>query len=143
MMRLRLPRARRGTNAIEFALTIPVFIAMVIGIFEFGWFFWQKSTTIDAVRHGCREGSLYSADADADGAQQAVDIAYAEIVDRLATTNLCGGTCLLSAYTARRGSTDFLFCSAEVEYQSITGFFPTSVLPDYSRAESFVRLEVQ
>ena len=115
---------------------------MVIGIFEFGWFFWQKSTTIDAVRHGCREGSMY-AEAPEDGSASAVDVAYDAIVARLGQTNLCGGTCLLSAYTSRVGSTDFLYCTAEVEYQSITGFFPSAVLPDYSRAESFVRLEVQ
>jgi Flp pilus assembly protein TadG len=133
---------RRGTNAIEFALTIPVCLALVIGIIEFGWFFWQKSTTIDAVRQGCRAGSLY-ADAPTDGSFAATDVAYDEMTHRLTTTNLCGGSCVLSAYTSRVGATDFLFCNAEVEYQSITGFLPPALLPEYSKAEAFVRMEVQ
>lgn len=135
-------RFRRGTNAIEFALTVPVFLTLVIGIFEFGWYFWQKSTTIDAVRHGCREGSLYE-ETPTDGGLAATDVAFDEMTARLSGTNLCGGSCTLSAYTSRVGATDFLFCNAEVEYQSLTGFLPSSMIPEYSRAESFVRLEVQ
>ncbi len=143
MMKMASPRkSRRGTNAIEFALTVPLFITLIIGIFEFGWFFWQKSTTIDAVRHGCREGSLY-AQAPTDGSFAATDVAFDEMTSRLATTNLCSGSCVLSAYTSEVGATDFLFCNAEVEYRSLTGFLPSALLPSHSRAESFVRLEVQ
>ena len=140
MMRFR--RGRSGTNAIEFALTFPVFIALVLGIFEFGWFFWQKSTTIDAVRQGCRTGSLYAA-APTDGSAAAADVAYTEMSDHLTATRLCSGTCVLSAYTSRRGATEFLYCNAQVEYVALTGFFPSALLPSDSHAESFVRLEVQ
>ncbi len=143
MMRTSSTRKyRRGTNAIEFALTVPLFLTLVIGIFEFGWFFWQKSTTIDAVRHGCREGSLY-AEAPTDGSFAATDVAFDQMTTRLSGTNLCGGSCVLSAYTSRVGATDFLFCNAEVEYRSLTGFLPSAFIPSHSRAESFVRLEVQ
>lgn len=33
----RLGRDRSGATAAEFALVLPVFIAMVIGLFQFGW----------------------------------------------------------------------------------------------------------
>lgn len=135
-------KSRRGTNAIEFALTVPLFLTLIIGIFEFGCFFWQKSTTIDAVRSGCREGSLY-AEAPNDGSYAATDVAFTEMTARLGTTHLCSGSCILSAYTSRVGATDFLFCNAAVEYRSLTGFLPSALIPEYSRAESFVRLEVQ
>ncbi len=49
---------RRGANAIEFALTLPVFVALVMAIFEFGWMFFMRSTIIHAVRDGCRAGAV-------------------------------------------------------------------------------------
>ena len=52
------PTNRRGSNAIEFALTVPLFVAMVTAIIEFGWMFFMRSTVIHAVRDGCRAGAV-------------------------------------------------------------------------------------
>ncbi len=53
---------RSGHSAIEFALIMPVFLTVVTGMMEWGWVFFQRSTVIEAVRVGCREGSAVHPD---------------------------------------------------------------------------------
>lgn len=57
-MRSFLRRDRRGSNAIEFALTVPVLVAMLAGIADYGWFFNQQQSVVAAVREGARAGAL-------------------------------------------------------------------------------------
>lgn len=54
---LRQLRGRRGANAIEFALTAPVFFAIVMGIIDYGYLFMMQSGIDSAVSLACREGS--------------------------------------------------------------------------------------
>lgn len=55
----RLNRAKRsGANAIEFALILPVFVLLLVGIMDFGWLFFISSTLDQATVVGCRAGSL-------------------------------------------------------------------------------------
>ncbi len=56
--RLHQRRRRRGNNAVEFALCMPIWILTVIGIMDFAWFFFQMSSLDAAAFVGCREGSL-------------------------------------------------------------------------------------
>lgn len=53
-----LPRARRGAEAVEFALIMPIFIIVLIGIFETSWIFYYESALDTAANVGCRAGSL-------------------------------------------------------------------------------------
>jgi hypothetical protein len=55
MNRLRLiGRRNKGSTAVEFALTLPIFIILVIGIIEFGWYFFVQHTLQYATREGMR-----------------------------------------------------------------------------------------
>jgi hypothetical protein len=55
MNRLRLfGRRDKGNTAVEFALTLPIFIILVIGIIEFGWYFFVQHTLQYATREGMR-----------------------------------------------------------------------------------------
>jgi Flp pilus assembly protein TadG len=47
-------RWKRGSSAVEFALALPVFIILVIGIIEFGWYFFVQHTLQFATREGMR-----------------------------------------------------------------------------------------
>ena len=47
-------RTDRGASAVEFALTLPVFIILFIGIIEFGWYFFVQHTIQYATREGMR-----------------------------------------------------------------------------------------
>jgi Flp pilus assembly protein TadG len=55
-LRARL-RHRRGANAIEFALTAPVFFAITMGIVDYGYLFMMQSGIDSAVSLACREGA--------------------------------------------------------------------------------------
>lgn len=51
------PRKRlRGASALEFALTFPVFIMLVGGMIDFGWYFYHQASLDSAVHLGCRRG---------------------------------------------------------------------------------------
>ena len=47
-------RAHRGAVAIEFALGLPIFLAMVYGVFEFGRVFWTQNTMEFAIQEAAR-----------------------------------------------------------------------------------------
>jgi len=47
-------RTDRGASAVEFALTLPIFIILFIGIIEFGWYFFVQHTIQYATREGMR-----------------------------------------------------------------------------------------
>jgi hypothetical protein len=47
-------RTDRGNTAVEFALTLPIFIILFIGIIEFGWYFFVQHTLEYATREGMR-----------------------------------------------------------------------------------------
>jgi Flp pilus assembly protein TadG len=51
-------RERRGSNTVEFALTLPIFIGLVFVLIDFGWYFANKAILDIAVHSGCREGAL-------------------------------------------------------------------------------------
>ncbi len=50
----RFIRARRGAVALEFAIGLPIFLAMVYGIFEFGRVFWTQNTMEFAIEEAAR-----------------------------------------------------------------------------------------
>lgn len=54
---LKQRRQRRGANALEFALTLPIFFSFFSGIIDCGWLFFQQSALDSAVHEGCRRGA--------------------------------------------------------------------------------------
>ena len=54
---MRFNRQRRGANAIEFALTFPLFIFVVAGMIDGAWMVMQQSAYDSAAHLGCRDGS--------------------------------------------------------------------------------------
>lgn len=53
-----MSRSRRGAEALEFALTLPILLILVSGLIDFGWYFYQQSRLHDAVRYGARAGAV-------------------------------------------------------------------------------------
>lgn len=50
----------RGGSAVEFAIVMPIFCAILFGIIDFGWYFYQKFTLAAAIRDGIRYGVTFS-----------------------------------------------------------------------------------
>lgn len=51
-------RSRRGSHAVEFALLAPVLVAIVTGIADYGWFFFQQQGVATAAREAARAAVL-------------------------------------------------------------------------------------
>src|SRR5438105_12030415 len=61
-MRLaRSPRRRQdGMAAIEFAIILPVFLFILLGGIEYGWFFYINLAATNAAREGARIATTYT-----------------------------------------------------------------------------------
>lgn len=51
-------RRRRGANAIEFALCMPVWLLMMSAIYDLSWLVLQRTTLDSALNMGCRSGAF-------------------------------------------------------------------------------------
>ena len=110
----RLPsssRRRRGSNVIEFALLVPIFITMAGSFVDYGMFLSQQVQISNAVREGARAGSV----AEAGHAAAAVTT-----IDRvLAASGIDGASTTTSLVD------DVLTLTITVPYTPVLGLVPT------------------
>jgi Flp pilus assembly protein TadG len=72
---------QRGQALVEFALTLPVFLLLVFGVFDFGRAVWAYSMVSEAARAGARAGMIAASKAPAAAAYNTViSAAILEIV---------------------------------------------------------------
>ena len=53
-----MSQARRGGNALEFALVVPVLLALVTGLVDYSWVFLLRNCAILSAREGARMGAV-------------------------------------------------------------------------------------
>ena len=53
-MLIRRARNKKGTTAVEFAFVLPLFLLLIFGIIDFGWYFCVEQTLQYATREGMR-----------------------------------------------------------------------------------------
>jgi len=59
MTRLRrLVRQERGASAVEFALVAPLLVLLLLGLIDWGYYFFAAQVVTNAAREGARSGSL-------------------------------------------------------------------------------------
>ena len=61
----RFVREQRGAAAIEFAILLPVLCAILLGMIDYGYFFYLNSAIVNAAREGARAGVVITTDSDA------------------------------------------------------------------------------
>ncbi len=119
-----LRRKRRGANAIEFSLTLPVFLLALSGIFDWSWFAYQRSILKTATMVGCRSAAMVDpGEGDATFSQvvatgQAVMM---EQVSELGGGSLCRDGCTTSVEVLGTAPGRSLRCSVNGEYQPLWG----------------------
>lgn len=138
---MRNQRRRRGNNAIEFVLCLPIWFAVVVAIIDFGWLFYHQTTLDAAANLGCRAGSLI----DPGDADENIVQVEARATDRMtdALTNLGGGeciTCTVDAYTLGSPPGRSLRCDATRPLQPLVGIFVDERL---LQSKQIARLEWQ
>jgi Flp pilus assembly protein TadG len=91
----RFGRAQSGAEIIEFALTLPLLLLVVLGIIEFGFLFQQYEVVTNAAREGARIAVLptYSANATATEANVRARVNQYLTAGGLSTASatICGG----------------------------------------------------
>jgi len=129
--------SRRGSQAVEFALCMPILVLVLGGIIEYGLMFNQYLSVLSAARDGSRWGATPGVDG-----EDAEDEATDQVRESLAMLGLsCTsqqqslGQCkILSELTDVEGL-DAIKVLVEIEYKPITGgLLP---VPDTLAAESY------
>lgn len=130
-------RARRGSNIIEFALILPVFVALFTGIMEFSWVFFLHAAVVNAVRDGCRAGAVTP---QTDGPDTA---AIDHMTYLMSAWSPCGTNPALCNFTAvSQGSSpeESLVCTIDFTYEPLVGMVPA---PERMSATATVLFELQ
>ena len=115
---------RRGSSALEFALTLPIIVAVLAGILEYGWYLFQLSNVVHALRDGTRIGVTVPA-ADETGSEARAEAHARAVMDGLGVPCTDGGGCVVNATIEPAGDISTLRMSIEVDYTPIVGLLPT------------------
>lgn len=135
--RRRRSRSRQsGAVAVEFALLLPVLAALLFGIAEYGWVFYQQFNLAAAVRDGLRQGVTISPTASPDPATTTRDRAR----EHLRGLGLDPNRVTLETTYAGSIPTRTLKLSARMDYRKLIGFVPT---PSRLQYEMTMMLELQ
>lgn len=129
-------RRRRGGAAIEFALVLPVLLALVFGIIEYGWVFFQQANVLSAAREGARLGVTVDQGSSPDPASTAVTRAQAVLNEY----GMDGAGATITASYAGTTPQETLTVNVQIPYDPLIGFVPT---PPSLQAEMTMLLELQ
>lgn len=131
--RSRVP-ARRGSNAVEFALLFPVFVFLLGGLVDYGWLFMTQSVATHAVHEAVRAGAVTLSDDDP------VGVATAEVAQQLADSGVPVGVPTIDAHIAGAAPNAYLSLDVELPVTSPVGLVP---LPATLHVSARMRLEDQ
>ena len=109
---------RRGANAIEFALTMPVFLAFMLGVIDYGYVFMAQAILDAAAMGGTRDGAITDPNLTAD-IEGVAETRAASIA-----STFCGGDCSYSCDDQGNPPDRELVCDLTWNITPISGFFP-------------------
>jgi len=131
--------SRRGGNAIEFALTLPLFLLVIVGLMDYGFLFAMQAGIDNAVSLACREGAMVDPGFSQTGPQ---DRAKSQMTIRSA--EFCVGvTCVPTVTDQGDPPARTLTCGISRPMSPLLGFLPASMFPSTIHSASIYRLEWQ
>lgn len=138
-MRAPCPRrsSRRGSAAVEFALTAPVLLLIIFGVIDYSWYIKQATDVVHATRQGLRAGVKLPRTEGPDAA------AEAQATTVLQTYGIdCSSThrCRIRASRTQLEGLFAVVLHVQVEYEPLIGLVP---LPELLGAEVTMALENQ
>lgn len=117
--------SRRGSQVVEFALILPIFLMLAFGSIDFTWYILQRFTVTDAVASGCRTGALSGLDRDSDPSWVAT-VAIESNLTNVAMLDCQQEQCSIEVSEGLSLGTDNkqLMCQVNVNVTPISGFVP-------------------
>ncbi len=141
-MRAKADGSELGAAAVEFAIVLPLLLAIVLGTIDWGHYFFVQQVVTNAAREGARGGSLFAYDPAApDPTAEAHAIAEAEAT---ATAYLTRAGLTASRATVVATSVGIaprsIVVTVTYETGSLTGFHDlVPLLPERARAVAEMR----
>lgn len=114
-------RSRRGAAVMEFALTLPVMVMMLLASIEFGNYFSQLAMVKAAVRDSARFGSNQATMV---LAQTQGAAAVRTVLGDMGFPCRTGNACTVDASVVQEGGINFVKVSVIVPYDQVTGAIP-------------------
>jgi Flp pilus assembly protein TadG len=126
---------QRGAAAVEFALVLPIFLTLVLGAIDWGWFFFIDQVVTNCAREGARAGTLLapppiSTAAEAEAAAKKASEAFLKRLNFAQTG-------VVATFTTVDGS-DAIQVTVTYPAGSLTGLL-SNVMPANARATSVMR----
>lgn len=132
------PRAhRRGTAAVEFALTVPVLMLIIFGVLDYSWYIKQATDVIRASREGLRLGVTVP---QADGPDAAAESQVAVVLAGYGLDCESSLDCEIEATNTTLDGLDSVTLTVAVPYEPLVGMVPT---PETMATEITMALEDQ
>jgi Flp pilus assembly protein TadG len=133
-------RQRRGANAIEFALTLPFYLMIVLGLVDYGFLFGMQAGIDNATSMACRAGAMQDPDRGSPTARAVTAFGG------MGAMFCAGGACGPGLVVDDRATGDYEFpnrtlqCTTTRTMTPLVGFVP---YPATINSVSFYRLEWQ
>lgn len=122
------PGRDMGAAAVEFALIVPILLALVFGVMEFGTLMAQKSTVASSVRAGARYGSV-----NVYGGAAGVPHTCARVVERTrdeaVTLALSGDDLAITVTLVSPDGTPSVVCASAAGSTTVTPSSAATALP--------------
>lgn len=140
-IKVRIARQRRGTAVAEFAMVVPLFVALVLGMFEFGRGIMVQQMLVNASREGARTAVV-------DGATTALVVERIE--SQLSPGSVNGATIeyyvndsiVADPTGSNSGSSDAIGVEVSIAYADVSWFpLPRYLAEVVLRARSDMRRE--
>lgn len=130
-------RNRKGSNAVEFALSMPILAILLLGVMDYGWMFTRTQAVVAAAREGARAAALDSGNTgDPEGACSARGVSA--LTDLGYNASDITVTPTLNAGTGTETDPRRLTCTVTFAYEPLIGFVPG---PSQLQAALTVRLK--
>ena len=129
---------RRGANAIEFALTFPVFIMMLFGFVDFGAYFAGQGIADSITAQTCRNAALL--DPFVEDVEMVAETQIQERVDTMPFLSCDSSACSIEVTIEGAPPSTHLVCRATLDTSSISGLTP---VPEQIGSASMMRMEWQ
>ena len=137
---MRIHHTRRGASAFEFALVVPVLLAMAMGTIDYGWYFSREAQVTTIAAGAAKAGSnVVPAMNEAPGSCAAcIDAARQYAQAGLADLGITAGAGAVNPIIQNLSGTCALVVTVSVPHDSLVGIVP---LPDSYNVQSVALLQ--